>query len=190
VLVLFALRTVGRERLLKAWRGIVLGSAGVLAVINLFYFTNVLPPLPLALSYAGVFHSVVKDRDAYRALAERRSPDDWYGFIGAVPIMRVTNGESLSVYSAVFAPIQLKTNVIHVWQRYDETARLWRTESTVRFPIVGGREGGYRAYSIKSRPASGRWRVDIETAEGLLIGRVPFSVRPGAADGRTLQILR
>ena len=68
VLVLFALRTVGRERLLKAWRGIVLGSAGVLAVINLFYFTNVLPPLPLALSYAGVFHSVVKDGDAYRAL--------------------------------------------------------------------------------------------------------------------------
>ena len=190
VLVLFALRTVGRERLLKAWRGIVLGSAGVLAVINLFYFTNVLPPLPLALSYAGVFHSVVKDGDSYRALAEPRSANDWYGFVGAVPIMRVRTGESLSVYSAVFAPIQLKTNVVHVWRRYDETARMWRTESTVRFPIVGGREGGYRAYSIKSTPASGRWRVDIETAEGLLIGRVPFSVRPGSADGRTLQILR
>jgi len=60
----------------------------------------------------------------------------------------------------------------------------------VKFPIVGGREGGYRAYSVKSQPASGRWRVDIETAEGQLIGRVPFSVRPGGADGRTLQILR
>src|SRR5690242_21764247 len=42
--------------------------------------------------------------------------------------------------------------------------------------------GGYRAYSVKSQPASGRWRVDIETAEGQLIGRVPFSVRPGGAD--------
>jgi hypothetical protein len=31
--------------------------------------------------------------------------------------------------------------------------------------------------------------VDIETAEGLLIGRVPFSVRPGSADGRALQVL-
>jgi len=190
VLVLFALRTVGRERLLKAWRGIVLGSAGVLAVINLFYFTNILPPLPLALSYAGVFHSVVKDGDAYRALAEPPSANDWYGFAGGAPIMRVRAGEPLSVYSAVFAPIQLKTNVVHVWRRYDETARMWRTESTVTFPIVGGREGGYRAYSNKSRPANGRWRVDIETAEGLLIGRVPFSVRSGPADGRTLQILR
>ena len=190
VLVLFALRTVGRERLLTAWRGIVLGAAAVLATINLFYFTNILPPLPLALSYAGVFHSVVKDGDAYRALAERRSTDDWYGFVGATPIMRVRTGESLSVYSAVFAPIQLKTNVVHVWRRYDETARTWRTESTVKFPIVGGREGGYRAYSNKSQPASGRWRVDIETSEGLLIGRVPFSVRSGSADGRTLQILR
>jgi hypothetical protein len=90
----------------------------------------------------------------------------------------------------VFAPIQLKTNVVHIWRRYDETTRMWRTESTVKFPIVGGREGGYRAYSIKSRPASGRWRVDIETAEGLLIGRIPFSVRPGSAEGRTLQILK
>jgi hypothetical protein len=190
VLVLFALRTVGRERLLKAWRGIVLGAAGVLAVINLFYFTNILPPLPLALSYAGVFHSVAKDGDSYRALAEPRSGNDWYGFFGATPVMRLKTGESLSVYSAVFAPIQLKTNVVHVWRHYDEKAREWQTASTVKFPIVGGREGGYRAYSVKSQPASGRWRVDIETAEGQLIGRVPFSVRPGGADGRTLQILR
>ena len=102
--------------------------------------------------------------------------------------MRVQAGGSLSVYSAVFAPIQLKTNVVHKWRHYDETARTWRTKSTVRFPIVGGREGGYRGYSIKSSRRSGRWRVDIETPDGLLIGRVPFSVRPGSAAGRTLQV--
>ena len=90
----------------------------------------------------------------------------------------------------MFAPIQLKTNVVHRWRRYDETAGTWRTESTVRFPIVGGREGGYRGYSTKSQPANGRWRVDIETPDGLLIGRVAFSVARGSADGRTLQILR
>jgi hypothetical protein len=190
VFVLFMLRTVGLPRLRQAWRGITLGVAGVLVVINAFYFTNILPPLPLALSQAGVFHSVVKDGDTYRAVAEPLQGLMWSGLAGGGPVMRVQTGGSLSVYSAVFAPIQLKTNIVHVWRRYDEAARAWRTESTVRFPIVGGRDGGYRAYSRKSQPASGRWRVDIETPEGLLIGRVAFSVRPGSAEGRTLQILR
>lgn len=188
--VLFALRTVGRTRLLTAWRAIVLGAAGVFAGINIFYFANILPPLPLALSQAGVFHSVVKDGDTYRAVAEERAAGDWFGLIGRTPVMRVQTGGSLAVYSAVFAPIQLKTNIVHVWRRYDDASGMWRTESTVRFPIVGGREGGYRGYSTKSQPASGRWRVDIETAEGALIGRVPFSVRPGSAAGRTQQVLR
>ena len=190
VLVLFVLRTFGAERLRKAWWGIVLGAAGVFAVINGFYFTNILPPLPLALSYGGVFYSVTKDGETYRAVAELRANDGWYGLLTEAPVMRVGTGGSLSVYSAVFAPIQLKTSVVHKWRHYDEAARTWRTESTVRFPIVGGRGGGYRGYSIKSTPANGRWRVDIETPDGLLIGRVPFSVRPGAATGRTLEILR
>lgn len=190
VFVLFVLRTIGAERLRKAWWGIVLGAAGVFAAINGFYFTNILPPLPLALSYGQVFHSVTRDGETYRAVAEAPAADGWYGFVSETPTMRVQTGGSLSVYSAVFAPIQLKTNIVHRWRRYDEASRTWRTESTVRFPIVGGREGGYRGYSIKSQPASGRWRVDIETTEGLLIGRVPFSVRPGSAAGRTLQILR
>jgi len=185
--VLFVLRTVGGERLRKAWRGITLGAIGVLATINVFYFANILPPLPLALSQAGVFHSVTKDGEAYRAVAE---PQATFAWLDTAPLMHVTSGGSLSLYSAVFAPIQLRTSVVHVWKRYNETARTWRTESTVRFPIVGGRDGGYRGYSIKSTPASGRWRVDIETSDGLLIGRVAFSVTRGSAAGRTLQILR
>ncbi len=184
-LVLFVLRTVGGDRLRKAWRGITLGAIGVFATINVFYFANILPPLPLALSQAGVFHSVIKDGETYRAVAE---PQATFAWLDTVPVMHVASGGSLSVYSAVFAPIQLRTNVVHVWKRYNETARTWRTESTVRFPIVGGRDGGYRGYSIKSTPASGRWRVDIETSDGLLIGRVAFSVTPGSAPGRTLQI--
>jgi hypothetical protein len=188
VLILKALNRIGRERIEKAGAGIALGAAGVFATVNLFYFTNILPPLPLALTHAGIFHSVVRDGDTYRAIAERqRFP--WFGAASMTPIMRVEPGGSLSAYSAVFAPIQLKTNIVHVWRRYDEAAETWRTESTVAFRIVGGREGGYRGYSIRSKPASGKWRVDIQTPEGTLIGRLAFSVEPGSADGRTEQIL-
>ena len=124
VLVLFVLRTIGADRLRKAWWGIVMGAAGVFAVVNVFYFTNILPPLPLALSYGGVFHSVTKDGETYRAVAEPQTADNLVWSLAATaPVMRVQTGGSLSVYSAVFAPIQLKTNVVHRWRRYDETAR-------------------------------------------------------------------
>ncbi|MDO8590949.1 MAG: DUF2914 domain-containing protein, partial [bacterium] len=46
----------------------------------------------------------------------------------------------------------------------------------IQFPIVGGRDEGFRGYSIKSSVFPGRWRVDVETAEKNLIGRVEFTV--------------
>lgn len=176
-LVLLALWFVGPERIRQGWRAIALGALGVYAAINLFYFTSILPPLPLALTQAGIFYSVEKDGDLYRAVWEQQ---DWYGSTGTRPILRVAPGETLSVYSAVFAPIQLRTEIVHIWRRYDDTARAWRDESVVKFPITGGREGGYRGYSVKSAPRAGQWRVDIETTEGRLIGRVVFAVAAGA----------
>ena len=95
----------------------------------------------------------------------------------------VASGESLSVYSAVFAPIQLRTNIVHNWQRYDENAG-WQTQSIVRFPITGGRDGGYRGYSTKSMPQRGRWRArkGALTDEGALVGSPGESATPVRTD--------
>ncbi|HXJ00940.1 MAG TPA: DUF2914 domain-containing protein, partial [Micropepsaceae bacterium] len=175
-LVLLALWIIGPARMRSAWRNIAMGALGVYVVLNLFYFANVLPPLPLTLTTAGVFHTVTKVGDAYQAVAE---PNTLLAEAGAAPVLHLAPGEPLYVYSAVFAPIQLRTNIVHVWRRYDATAG-WQTESAVTFPITGGREGGYRGFSIKSSPRAGRWRVDITMADGRLIGRVPFSVAPAS----------
>ncbi len=185
--VVFVLWCVGPERIRQGWRAIVLGALGVYACINVFYFTSILPPLPLALTQAGVFYSVAKDGDLYRAVGGQQG---WYGTTGARPVLRVAPDEGLSVYSAVFAPIQLRTEIVHIWQRYDDAARSWHQESVVKFPITGGREGGYRGYSVKSNPRAGQWRVDIETTEGRLIGRVVFAVAAGAnAAARRAEVL-
>jgi hypothetical protein len=42
--------------------------------------------------------------------------------------------------------------------------------------VSGGREGGYRAYSFKQRLDPGEWRVDVESADGRIIGRVSVTV--------------
>lgn len=182
--VLVVLSAIGPQRMAAAWRKIALGSIGVYVTLNLFYFANILPPLPLTLTTAGVFHSVTKTADGFNAVAE---PDSLLAAAGVAPTLHVAPGEPLYLYSAVFAPIQLRADIVHVWRYYDAKAG-WQTVSAVSFPITGGREGGYRGFSVKSNPRAGNWRVDITTADGRLIGRVPFSV--AAATGAVPKVVQ
>ncbi len=172
-LFMVLLRILGRERFLRgAWqiRG---GALAVLVLINIFYFTSILPPLPLALSSGGIYHSISKTSTGYDAYAEHQS---WRVSLGAEPVLHVVPGESLYAYSAIFAPIKLTTTIVHRWEWYDPVAKEWVTESSVSFPISGGRDGGYRGYSTKTNPQAGEWRVDIETIDGRLVGRLGFEV--------------
>ena len=50
------------------------------------------------------------------------------------------------------------------------------TTDLIRLPIVGGRAGGYRAFTVKQQVVPGDWRVDVETADRRIIGRVSFRV--------------
>ena len=186
--VVVLLSFIGPSRMRQSWLGITAGAAAVLAILNVSYFTNILPPLPLALSNAGVFHYVSRDGAVYRAVGESRN---WISVPWLEPTIHVNRGESLYVYSAVFAPIQLQTKIQHVWQRYDDAEKTWKTQAVVSYPITGGRDGGYRGFSIKSTPAKGRWRVNIQTGDGRLIGRVAFSVVPVSTPvTRVAQVLK
>lgn len=169
------LRNMGRASLLAdVWR-IRVGALAVLVLVNIFYFTNVLPPLPLSVESSGIYHSVWRVPDAYLAL--RETNQSWQvRYLGFAPSLHVTYGESLYAYSAVFAPTSLTTSIVHRWQWYDPTKKEWITTSTIAYPIVGGRDGGYRGYSAVFINDAGKWRVNVETADGRLIARLPFVV--------------
>jgi len=167
------LRAIGLEQWKETRWWIALGTAGVAGVLNLFYFTDILPPLPLALADEGVYHAVKKTAKGYVALAEKQ---DWKTRLGFTPVLHVTPGESVSVYSAVFAPISLSTRITHLWQHYDPARDEWRTVSKVTYAIHGGRDGGYRGYTIHHAIEPGEWRVDVESRDGRTIGRIRFDV--------------
>lgn len=168
-----ALRIIGPDQWLGARKTVALGALGVFAILNLFYFTGILPPLPLALADSGVYQSVSKTAKGYVARAEQQN---WRVRFGATPMMHVTAGQSLSVYSAVFAPISLSARITHLWQHYDTRSGEWRTVSKVTYEIHGGRDGGYRGYTIHHNIEPGDWRVDVDTADGRTIGRIRFDV--------------
>ena len=147
--------------------------AVIYVVFNILYFSNAIPPLPLALKDAGVYHKVTRIGTEYQLIAE---PVPWYQpFIFSKTIFHYTKGESAWVFSAVFAPSGLSTTLVHEWQRYDTTAKQWVTTDTLRVPINGGRDGGYRGYSIKSGITDGQWRINVKTQYGQIIGRITFT---------------
>jgi len=155
--------------------------------MNLCYFAKILPPLLLALADAGVYHSVKKAGNVYQAMEEAQP---WVSYLGAQPIEHLAPGDKLYLYSSVFAPARVSTQIVHRWEWYDPAAKTWQPQSRVSFSINGGRDGGYRVYSVKSRPKAGDWRVNIATGDGRQLGRIRFAVAvetlSGALVPRTL----
>jgi hypothetical protein len=161
-------------------RVIAFSVGGIFVLLNILYFTNSIPPIPLALKSAGVYHSVFRDvAGDYVGQAESAS---WYErYISFSPLYHYAANETVYFYSAVFAPTALKTPIYHEWQYFDETKSEWVTSMRVSFPIFGGRESGYRGYSTKSAVVSGRWRVLVKTERGALLGKTAFTVIPTSA---------
>jgi MFS family permease len=164
---------LGRDRWRVVRVQILAGVLAIYAVVNAFYFLKILPPLPLALADAGVYHFVKKTGNVYQAVAE---PQPWTTFYGLPPVMHLQPTEKLYLYASIFAPGRLATVIVHRWEWFDPVKRQWVFQSRVAFPIKGGRDAGYRAYSIKSKPRAGAWRVNILTGDGRPLGRIRFSV--------------
>ena len=58
---------------------------------------------------------------------------------------------------------------------YDEAQSTWVLKSSVAFVINGGRDEGYRGYSIFDGGLPGKWRVNVKNG-GKLVGRITFTV--------------
>lgn len=150
----------------------------IFTAINIMYFTNIIPPIPLSLKEAGAYHSV--SRTALGDYVVMREEQKWYDSLRLRGILHVLSGRPVYVYSAVFAPTVLNIEIVHHWQYYDSEKAKWTSVDRVRFQIAGGRDGGYRGYSLKTSAFPGFWRVDIETGRGQIIGRVKFEIKSAA----------
>jgi hypothetical protein len=150
---------------------------------SILYFLNIIPPVPLAMRDLGVYHSVLKRSDgSYLALYEKSALYQiWRDTSSTYRISSGTGSiSSAFCFSSVFAPTDLKAPIYHTWQYYNEVSKEWEVRARISFPISGGRDDGYRGFSIKTALAPGEWRCNVETAQGSLIGRIRFTVVEGA----------
>jgi len=149
---------------------------GLYAVLNLFYWANIIPPVPLSLKWGGIYHHAARRTDGNYEL--RMEHPAWYQFWKqSDKTFHYARGDTVSCFTSVFAPTLLKKKIFHHWQKYAGEDRGWVSTDRLGFEITGYRDGGYRGITRKQHVSEGKWRVDIETREGHILGRINFEIR-------------
>ena len=163
-----------KDKFTESKKMLVFLILGIFALVNFLYFTNLIPPIPLSIKDAGIYHSVVRDSAGnYDVTYE---DNGWMSYFNFYPNFREVPGEPVYAFSAVFSPKNLNLTILHEWQHYNETLKKWVTDRVINLPVIGGRDGGFRTYSMRTDLTPGRWRVNVKTELGQTIGSIRFTV--------------
>jgi len=155
--------------------GVTTPAFVMIALLVGFYFLNWIPPVPLSLKFGGIYHEVKRSDDRFELSYEKKWYQVWKRSDSTYPA-----DEPIYCFTAVFAPVALKTTVYHHWYYRRDSSKPFTHADKIPLQISGGREGGYRAYTFKQRLDPGDWRVDVEAEDGRVIGRVSVVVEERA----------
>jgi hypothetical protein len=160
----------------------------LILVIGLYTFRWI-PPVPLSMQYAGIYHRIQKEGQEYR-LAYPKPP--WYRFWRheSRPFL-ARPGDAVYCFVRVFAPRRFTHQIYLRWETYLQPAGRWLTSDRIPLAIYGGRGEGFRGFAAKSRYTPGLWRVDVEAEDGRTLGYVQFRiVEESTATERTWREIR
>ncbi|MBI2086573.1 MAG: DUF2914 domain-containing protein [Candidatus Zambryskibacteria bacterium] len=167
------MKRFAREKFLEnrthIWRLIAI----IFISVNVLYFTNLIPPIPLSLKDIGIYHSIARNSAGdYLVSGEEKGLIEFFHLREKV---HWSEGQPLYAYSAIFSPGSLNTNIVHEWQ-FRNKAGEWTTSTRIPISISGGRTEGFRTYSTKYNLSPGLWRVNVATQRGQLLGRKTFEI--------------
>ena len=160
------------------WRELLFTLGIIYAALNFLYFTNIIPPIPLSLKDVGIHHSVLRfDMGEYQLTYEK--PEWWQFFRDSDKVFHYEADDQIFCFASVFAPARLSTEIFHRWQRYDEEKGVWVDHSRLSYTIEGGRDSGFRGYTLIKNYSDGDWRCVVETARGQVLGSEKFKIESG-----------
>lgn len=176
VIALFLRQLFYKKSILK--RSEVLRISAIIGFIflllNIAYFKNWIPPVPLSLKYGGIYHQISKTGEVYLLKFEKPG---WYNFWkNSENPFHYAEGDTVHCFAAVFAPVELKKQIYHIWQKKDSKSGQWLITDRLKYIVVGGRKAGYRGYTYKKHVVPGEWRVDVQTDNGQILGRITFEI--------------
>ena len=151
--------------------GMTVPASVLIGMLVGFYFLNWIPPVPLSFKFGGIYHDVKRAGDQFELAFEK----EWYELWKRSDTTYPAN-TPIYCFTGVFAPVDLNTTIYHHWYFRPNSDKPFTHADRIPIKISGGREGGYRAYSFKQGLDPGDWRVDIEAADGRIVGRVSVTV--------------
>ena len=169
-------------------RTIVFTLGIIFAMFNFLYFANIIPPIPLSLKDAGIYHSVVRfDSGEYQLKYEKGAW--WQPFKDSDTTFHARPGDNLYCFVKVFAPTKLSTDIYHKWEFYNEDLKEWTEHARLSYFISGGRGDGFRGYTFIQNFTDGDWRCTVETERGQVLGRESFKVDSQGEPGELVTII-
>lgn len=152
---------------------------GIYATINVFYYFNLIPPVPLSLQNGIVAYNVEKQNNIFTVSYEQSAlynPWETYD-----KTFNYAPNDTVFIYTSIFAPTDLSKSVQHQWQRYNPSLKEWHTTDNISYEVIGGRKGGFRGHTYKANISPGKWRVNVTTKEGLVLGKLEFTIIPDSS---------
>lgn len=183
VFTLFLIRYIYRvspstRKEITGWK-IALLVFSIYASINVCYYFNLIPPVPLSLQEGVVAYDVEKEDGIFLVSYEQTAfYDIWETYDKT---FNYSEDDTVFVFTSIFAPTDLTKSVQHEWKWYEPKTDQWNTTDTIAYEVIGGRRGGFRGYTFKENVWPGRWRVDVTTGEGMVLGKIDFHITPDSA---------
>lgn len=152
---------------------VVYPFAAVAVLFAVLYFARVIPPVPLSLSEIGVYHEVRREGD--RFILSRTRPA-WKFWQRGDQTFYARPGDAIYCWVSVFSPTNFRERLDVRWRFREEDG--WGEPEIIPLPIRGGRDEGWRGFTVKANHKPGRWRVEIMTSDSRELGRIDLTVRP------------
>jgi hypothetical protein len=175
------IRQARRELVDMAWPPMV-----IFLGLVFFYFQNWIPPVPLALKDGGIFRSVKRVGENYEV--RYSVPHKWQFWKNDDRDFAYVSGDTVYCFTAVFSPVGLRESIVHHWQVKNSEDDWMTTDRHGNLIRQGGRDGGWRSYSYKKNLTPGKWRIEVKTAGGRLLGRIPLEITPTNERPKELKI--
>lgn len=142
--------------------------------INTCYYFNLIPPVPLSLQSGVVAYNIDKQDNTFTVGYEKAA---FYSIWETYDhTFNYAPKDTVFVFTSIFAPTDLKKSVQHEWKWYDKSIDQWNTTDNIHYEVIGGRREGFRGYTYKENIWPGRWRVNVTTGEGMVLGQIDFTI--------------
>lgn len=183
-------------RVLSGWTGdapsvhrrVTAPALAMQAILLVAHFAGAIPPVPLSVQFIGIYHDVVPPgaqaagEGAGRTYELRHLRPWWKVWHNGDQDFAARPGDVVYCFASVFAPRGFQDAVYVRWLWRDQDGD-WQDRGRVQLSIHGGRGEGFRTFSAKKNHQPGRWRVEIETADGRDIGVIHFDLVSDATSG-------